>query len=35
MSKIEIGGVLKYSPDKIGAQDRGKIYEKDKLDCIF
>ena len=26
MSKIEIDGVLKYTPDEIGAQDHGKIY---------
>ena len=35
LSKIEIDGILKYAPDKIGARDRGKIYDKDKLDCIF
>ena len=35
MSKIEIDGVLKYAPNEIGAWDRGKIYDKDKLDCIF
>ena len=35
ISKIEIGGVLKYAPDKIGARDRRKIYDNDKLDCIF
>ena len=34
MSNIEIDGVLKYAPDEIGARDRGKIYDKDKLDCI-
>ena len=26
MIKIEIDGVLKYAPDKIAAEDRGKIY---------
>ena len=26
MSKMELVGVLKYAPDEIGAQDRGKIY---------
>ena len=26
MSKIEIDGALKYSPDEFGAQDCGKIY---------
>ena len=35
MNKIEIDSILKYAPDKIGAQDRGKIYDNDKLDCIF
>ena len=35
MSRIEIDGILRYAPDKIGAQDHGKIYDKDKLDCIF
>ena len=35
MSKIDIDGVLKYAPDEIGAWDRGNIYDKDKLDCIF
>ena len=35
MSKIKIDGVLKHAPDKIGARDSGKIYDKDKLDCIF
>ena len=35
MSKIEIDGILKYAPDKIVARDRGKIYDKEKLDCIF
>ena len=35
MSKIEIDGTLKPAPDKIGARDRGMIYDKDKLDCIF
>ena len=35
MSKIEIDGILRNPPDKIGAQDRGKIYDKDKIDCIF
>ena len=35
MSKIETDGVLKYAPDEIGACDRGKIYDKDKLDCVF
>ena len=35
MSKTEIDGVLKYAPDKIGVRDRGKIYGKYKLDCIF
>ena len=35
MSKIEIDGILKYAPDKIGAPDCEKIYDKDKLDCIF
>ena len=35
MKKIEIDGVLKYAPDKIRAWERGKIYDKDKLDCIF
>ena len=35
MSKIEIDGVSKYVPDEIGARDRGKIYDNDKLDCIF
>ena len=34
MSKIEVDGILKYSPDKISARDGGKIYDKDKLDCI-
>ena len=32
MSKIEIDGILKYA---LGARDRGNIYDKDKLDCIF
>ena len=31
MSKI----VLKYAPDEIGAWGCGKIYDKDKLGCIF
>ena len=35
MSKIEIDGVLKYVSDKIGARDRGRIYDNDKLDYIF
>ena len=35
MSKIESDADLKYAPDEIGAWDRGKIYDKDKLDCIF
>ena len=35
MSKIEIDSILKYAPDKIGAWDRGKIYDKYKLDCIL
>ena len=35
MSKIEIDSILKYVPDKIGARDRGKIYDNDKLDYIF
>ena len=35
ISKIEIDGVLRYAPDKTGARDRGKIYDKDELDCIF
>ena len=35
MSKIKIDGVLKYIPDEIGASERGKIYDKDKQDCIF
>ena len=35
ISKIEIDGVLKYDPDKIRTRDRGKIYNKDKLDCMF
>ena len=35
MSRTEIDGILRYAPDKIGAQDHGKIYDKDKLDCIF
>ena len=35
MSKIEIDSILKYGPDKVGARDRGKIYDKDKLDYIF
>ena len=35
MSKIEIDGILKYAPDKIGARDRGIIYDKNKLGCIF
>ena len=35
MSKIKIDGVLKYTPDEIGASERGKIYDKDKQDCIF
>ena len=35
MSKIDIEWVLKYATDEIGAWDRGKIYDKDKLDCIF
>ena len=35
MSKIKIDGVLKNAPDEIGVWDRGKIYDKDKLDCIF
>ena len=26
MSETEIDGVLKYTPDKIGTRDRGKIY---------
>ena len=35
MSKIEIDGIFKYVPDKIGAQDCGKIYDNNKLDCMF
>ena len=35
MSKIEIDSILKYAPDKIGARDRGMIYDNNKLDCIF
>ena len=35
MSKIEIDGVLEYVSDKIGARDRGRIYDDDKLDYIF
>ena len=35
MSKIETDGILKCASDKIGARDRGKINDKDKLDCIF
>ena len=35
MSQIEIDGVLKYAPYEIGAWDWGKIYDKDKLDCMF
>ena len=35
ISKIEIDRVLKYDPDKIGTRDHGKIYNKDKLDCMF
>ena len=35
MSKIDLDGVLKYAPDEIGAWDRGRIYGKDKLDCIL
>ena len=35
ISKIETYGDFKYAPDEIGAWDRGKIYDKDKLDCIF
>ena len=35
MSKIEIDGILKYTPDKTGARHRGKIYDKNKLDCMF
>ena len=34
MSKTEIGWVLKYATDEIGAWDREKIYDKDKLDSI-
>ena len=29
MSKIEMGGILKYAPHKICAQNRGKVYDKD------
>ena len=35
MSKIEIDGILKYAPYKIGARDRGKTYDNDELDCMF
>ena len=35
MGKIEIDRALKYAPDEIGAWDRGKIYDKDKLDRTF
>ena len=35
MSKIEMDIILKYAPDKIGAQNRGKVNDKDKLDCAF
>ena len=35
MSKIEMNIILKYAPDKIGAQNRGKVNDKDKLDCAF
>ena len=35
MSKIEIDGILKFAPDKIGTRDSENIYDKDKLDCIF
>ena len=33
--KIEIDGILKYAPNKIGTRDRGKIYDNDKLDCMI
>ena len=35
MSKIEMDIILKYAPDKIGAQNCGKVNDKDKLDCAF
>ena len=35
ISNIEIDRVLKYVPDEIGAWKRGKIYDKDKLECTF
>ena len=35
ISKIEVDRVLKYVPDEIGAWKRGKIYDKDKLECTF
>ena len=35
MSKIESDRVLKYALDEIGAWDRGKAYDKDKVDCRF
>ena len=35
ISNIEIDRVLKHVPDEIGAWKRGKIYDKDKLECTF